>query len=384
MKDLLLKLLKRNPGDRINFEDFLNHPFLAHNQAKHAAAVAALNNNSSNNRFDNIAGTSAGGGMNIAQQSPTDFSDRDLHIDASSNSNSNESEININNRKDTYKENSPLRTRVNSMNLATTPNKIQTIKKISSDLSIAKPSTLAPNNAATATNNATRSPISESSSSCASPLQKQAPTTTTFTSPAPPTKLLNKIKLQNQPNTKNLVLGTSPSSISPPPIANDQELDDYVFINKTHNNSSAAINNRLNQHVDVNVNQNNVGYQITSSTITAAASTPVLSNPMPVPSQVNNYKVMERKFANQIRTPPRSIGSQTEVNNNNNNIEGDSKRERNNSNNSDIAYSISPPTIKFIIGASPTPLSYRNSHLGKYFIFDFVVILRFFKKFYLN
>jgi hypothetical protein len=51
-----------------------------------------LTQNSNNIRFDNKA---SDGGINIMQaQSPSDFFDRDLHIDASSNLNSNESEIN--------------------------------------------------------------------------------------------------------------------------------------------------------------------------------------------------------------------------------------------------------------------------------------------------
>ena len=88
MKDLLFKMLKRNPGDRINFEDFLAHTFLAKNAAAAAAVAANLHNNS--NRFD--SSSVGGGGMNIIAQSPNDYADRDLHIDASSNSNSNESE----------------------------------------------------------------------------------------------------------------------------------------------------------------------------------------------------------------------------------------------------------------------------------------------------
>ena len=96
----------------------------------------------------------------------------------------------------------------------------------------------------------------------------------------------------------------------------------------------------------------------------ATVSTPLLTSPMPVPSQINNYKLMEKKFV-QIRTPPRSIGSQTETGTLN--IDQENKRDQTNSTSSDIAYSISPPTIKFIIGASPTQQlsSLCNTHFGK-------------------
>ena len=80
-----------------------------------------------------------------------------------------------------------------------TPNKMQLIKKISSDISIAKTVTIA----AAASNNK----ITEARTS-------------------PPTKLLNKIKSKQLLNNKNL-------SISRPILNNyDQDLDDYVLVKK--------------------------------------------------------------------------------------------------------------------------------------------------------
>jgi hypothetical protein len=327
LKDLLFKLLKRNPGDRINFEDFLAHTFLSqNNQAKNVAAANQSATILNNNRFDGV-----GSGLNIIAQSPNDYADRDLHIDASSNSNSNESEININNKKD-----SPLRARVNSVcsaAAAATPNKLQTIKKINSDFSIAKIASLS-----AANNNPT---FSESSHS--SPLQIQKQPANQIT---PPSKLLNKINLHQQAS-------------SPP--TNDQELDDYVLVNNNNKiTAPTATFNKYTQNIDFNPHPTSPPpLHVTSST--AIATTPIITNPMPVPSQVNNYKLMEKKFVNQIRSPPRSIASQTEINST---INNDSNRDRTNSNNSDIAYSISPPTIKFIVG-SPAAFSCRSSHLGK-------------------
>lgn len=322
LKDLLFKLLKRNPGDRINFEDFLAHTFLSqNNQAKNVAAANPSATILNNNRFDGV-----GGGLNIIAQSPNDYADRDLHIDASSNSNSNESEINVNNKKD-----SPLRARVNSVcsAAAATPNKLQTIKKINSDLSIAKIASVS-----AANNNPTFS-----GSSPSSPLQMQKQPANQIT---PPSKLINKINL-HQPS-------------SPP--TNDQELDDYVLVNNNNKiTAPTATFNKYTQNIDFNPHPPPPPLHVISST--AIATTPILTNPMPVPSQVNNYKLMEKKFVNQIRSPPRSIASQTEINAT---INNDSNRDRTNSNNSDIAYSISPPTIKFIVG-SPAAFSFRSSHL---------------------
>ncbi len=317
--------MKRNPGDRINFEDFLAHTFLEHNnQAKNVTPANPSATILNNNRFDGV-----GSGLNIIAQSPNDYADRDLHIDASSNSNSNESEINVNNKKD-----SPLRARVNSVcsvAAAATPNKLQTIKKINSDLSIAKIASVS-----AANNNPT---FSESSSS--SPLQMQKQSANQIT---PPSKLLNKINLHHQAS-------------SPP--TNDQELDDYVLVNNNNKiTAPTATFNKYTQNIDFNPHPT-PPLHVTSST--AIATTPILTNPMPVPSQVNNYKLMEKKFVNQIRSPPRSIASQTEINATTSN---ESNRDRTNSNNSDIAYSISPPTIKFIVG-SPAAFSCRSSHLGK-------------------
>ncbi len=71
---------------------------------------------------------------------------------------------------------------------------------------------------------------------------------------------------------------------------------------------------------------------------------------MPVPTQVDNYKLLEKRIQ-KIKTPPRSIGLQTE-----------GERDRTYSSNSaDNAYSISPPAIKFLVGTSPTTNMPLNS-----------------------
>jgi hypothetical protein len=79
--------------------------------------------------------------------------------------------------------------------------------------------------------------------------------------------------------------------------------------------------------------------------------------PTPVPTQLQNYKLMERRFS-LARTPPRSIGSQTDMR----------QRERSTSNESEqfAPQSISPPQVKFVLGASPNTkqasfISNRNS-----------------------
>lgn len=275
LKDLLLKLLKRNPGDRINFEDFLHHPF--------------LNRNSQQQQQQQL--------MNTAQNLK-DTESCSLNTSDASSSSSKANEIHIDKRLELAPLSSPPSSvpRVNATPV----------------VPISVP---------------TKSPEPELPASI-----KRVST-------------LNRVIPSSVPPT----LGTSPTNNHV-----NTELDDYVFVNNTNKvqvTRAGSFKTTANTNSDESKEQQMV------------IDKDMLANPIPVPTQVTNYKLMEKKFqqlsvnAVQRATPGRSIASQTEIKERDDIIEPSSvgsktHRERYNSNGSD-SFTHSPPNVKFVLGASP-------------------------------
>ena len=153
-----------------------------------------------------------------------------------------------------------------------------------------------------------------------------------------------KLKQQQQQQT-NLVK-SSPKITENERVTKEQQnitdLDDYVLIfNKPSKDNLVSNIIQIPQSLsDLNSNQ-------TNNQIFEANS----HDPTPVPSQLENYKIMEKNFT-KTQTPPRSFGSQLDVFIQNN------QYNRLGSNDSETG--ISPPS-KFIVGSSPTTRMYYNS-----------------------
>jgi hypothetical protein len=275
LKDLLFKLLKRNPIDRINFEDFLQHPFL----------IAP---------DPNVKKTHDPRSINIAS-SPIAF-----------NKNLKRSSI----EKSDYEE------------------------KCDEDSNQSEQTLFEPANTSAKLIFAQGLNFDRNSDQKANPIHERIRNSTTHQSLPKPSVLSNMTKFRenrtiperlipiNREASSNYSSSVPTHQLSTSPLAaqqSDQDLDDYVLVYNKNKDQLAQIEEQPIPYEDMS------------------------NKAMPVPTQVDNYKLLEKKIQ-KIKTPPRSIGLQTE-----------GERDRTYSSNSaDHAYSISPPAIKFLVGTSPT------------------------------
>lgn len=279
LRDLLLKLLKRNPGDRINFEDFINHSFLSRNSQQQQQLL---------NTAHNLKDTESCS-LNTSDASSSSSKANEIHFD------------NTNKR----------------LEMAPMCSPPSSVPRASATVLMPIPV-------------ATKSPEPEAAS-----IRRVTTFSKVIPSAVPP------------------VLGTSPTNNA------QHELDDYVFVNNTSKaqvtrtgSFKTAASNAM-QHVVLAANSEEKEHHVLVDKET-------LANPIPVPTQVTNYKMMEKKFqqlsTNARATPARSIASQTELREREEadvaSSLGSRNRERYNSNGSD-SFTHSPPNVKFVVGASP-------------------------------
>ncbi len=281
LKDLLLKLLKRNPGDRINFEDFLQHPFLIapDPNVKKPSGPRNINMTSSPVAFNNNSNLKRSTSIENSEYDEKDDDDlhsttQKIHLQPSTNPIAKATQI-----KNSCEQSLDQRLKQPNMDH---------VKSAVQSHSLPKTSLLS-NMKQFKSNNKTNE-------------QQVYP-------------------IKRGDSTK---MPTAFHQISTSPLAaqqTDQDLEDYVLVYNKNKDQPAQIEHQSVLHEE-----------LTNKAIA-----------LPVPTQVDNYKLLEKRIQ-KIKTPPRSIGLQTE---------GD--RDRSCSTNSaGHAYSISPPAIKFLVGTSPT------------------------------